>query len=153
MLKLEDQMKKMAMLTGVMLMAAAEAIAQDKSAARRAAWWSVFPTANSRYSKATACRRSSDGGGRARYRPAPRASLDRQQHRRPHLVHQGHDRSSRARQSAGHPLARPEPQRLRHSWHQPPGLHRPQRLARLHPDAQSRSRGALRMVAVGDQSS
>ena len=34
-------------------------------------------------------------------------------------------------------------QGLRHSRHQPAGLHRPQRLARLHPHAQSRSRGAL----------
>ena len=31
MLKVDDQIKKMAALTGVMLMAAAEAIAQDKS--------------------------------------------------------------------------------------------------------------------------
>src|SRR5450759_1823251 len=46
-------------------------------------------------------------------------------------------------QSARHPVARLEPQGLRHSRHQPAELNRPQRLARLHPHAQSRSRRTL----------
>src|ERR1019366_5016158 len=40
-------------------------------------------------------------------------------------------------------VARLEPQGLRHSRHQPAGLDRPQRLARMHPHAQSRSRRTL----------
>ena len=49
----EDQVKRLAALTGVMLMAAAEAMAQDKRR-RRGGSWSAFPTASWRFSKTTA---------------------------------------------------------------------------------------------------
>ncbi len=56
MLRTEEQIKKLAVVTGVMLLATAEALAQDKISppARRAGSSSVSRTANSPWSRPTA---------------------------------------------------------------------------------------------------
>ena len=79
-----------------------------------------------------------DRGGRAEIAQPGRLLQDRQRIPDPTWYTKGKVVPPGKAQSARHPLARPEHQGLRHSRHQRSVLHRPQCVARLHPDAQSR---------------
>ncbi len=149
----EIRLKKLAALTGVMLMAAAEALAQDKAA--RPARKIVVSIPDRKLAVLEAGRVSEDlphRRGRAEIAESRGLLHHRAPPDRPDLVWERQDCSPRKRQPDWYALARSEREGLRHSRHQQSELHRSQRVARLHPSSQPGHRTVVRHGFCGRRS-
>jgi hypothetical protein len=131
---MEDQFKKLAALTGVVLMATAKALAQDKCSRPRTPHRSQHSDRQLAVLEGTPHREGLPGcRRRAEIAQPGRRVQNHEQHPGSDVVHQGQNRPSRQGQSARHAVDGIISEGPWHTWNEPAGIHWPQRFSRVHP--------------------